>query len=126
MSATNRNYADLIAWQKAMNLAESVYRVTKTLPRDEAYGLTSQMRRAAVSIPSNIAEGEGRGTSGQFLHMLAVSYGSLRELETQVLLAGRLQLLSEHDRSHVIEQCAEVGRLLNGLMKSIKRRAPAS
>jgi four helix bundle protein len=126
MSATNRNYADLIAWQKAMNLAESVYRVTKTLPRDETYGLTSQMRRAAVSIPSNIAEGEGRGTSGQFLHMLAVSYGSLRELETQVLLAGRLQLLSEHDRSHVIEQCAEVGRLLNGLMKSIKRRAPAN
>ena len=126
MSPTNRNYADLIAWQKAMNLAESVYRVTKTLPRDETYGLTSQMRRAAVSIPSNIAEGEGRGTSGQFLHMLGVSYGSLRELETQVILAGRLQLLSEDDRRHVIEQCAEVGRLLNGLMKSIKRRAPAS
>jgi four helix bundle protein len=124
MSVTNRNYADLIAWQKAMNLAESVYRVTKTLPRHETYGLTSQMRRAAVSIPSNIAEGEGRRTPGQFLHMLAVSYGSLRELETQVILAGRLQLVSDEDRRHVIEECAEVGRLLNGLMKSIRRRVP--
>ena len=125
MSVTNRNYADLIAWQKAMNLAESVYRVTKTLPQRETYGLASQMRRAAVSIPSNIAEGEGRGTPGQFLHMLAVSYGSLRELETQVILAGRLRLVSEDDRHQMIEQCAEVGRLLNGLMKSLRRRASA-
>jgi four helix bundle protein len=125
MSVTNRNYADLIAWQKAMNLAESVYRVTKTLPQRETYGLASQMRRAAVSIPSNIAEGEGRGTPGQFLHMLAVSYGSLRELETQVILAGRLRLVSDDDRHQMIEQCAEVGRLLNGLMKSLRRRASA-
>jgi len=125
MSVTNRNYADPIAWQKAMNLAESVYRVTKTLPQRETYGLASQMRRAAVSIPSNIAEGEGRGTPGQFLHMLAVSYGSLRELETQVILAGRLRLVSEDDRHQMIELCAEVGRLLNGLMKSLRRRASA-
>ena len=125
MGATNRNYADLIAWQKAMNLAESVYRVTKTLPQRETYGLASQMRRTAVSIPSNIAEGEGRGTPGQFLHMLAVSYGSLRELETQVILAGRLRLVSDDDRHQMIEQCAEVGRLLNGLMKSLRRRASA-
>jgi four helix bundle protein len=125
MSATNRNYADLIAWQKAMNLAESIYRVTKTLPQRETYGLASQMRTAAVSIPSNIAEGEGRGTPGQFLHMLAVSYGSLRELETQVILAGRLRLVSDDDRHQMIEQCAEVGRLLNGLMKSLRRRASA-
>ena len=125
MSVTNRNYADLIAWQKAMNFAESVYRVTKTLPQRETYGLASQMRRAAVSIPSNIAEGEGRGTPGQFLHMLAVSYGSLRELETQVILAGRLRLVSDDDRHQTIEQCAEVGRLLNGLMKSLRRRASA-
>jgi len=112
MSVTNRNYADPIAWQKAMNLAESVYRVTKTLPQRETYGLASQMRRAAVSIPSNIAEGEGRGTPGQFLHMLAVSYGSLRELETQVILAGRLRRVSDDDRHQMVEQCAEVGRLL--------------
>jgi four helix bundle protein len=126
MSATNRNYADLIAWQKAMNLAESVYRVSKTLPRHERYGLMSQMRRAAVSIPSNIAEGEGRRTPGQFLHMLAVSYGSLRELETQAILAERLQLVTEDDGRQVIEECAEVGRLLNGLMKSLRRRAAGS
>jgi four helix bundle protein len=126
MTATNRNYADLIAWQKAMNLAESVYRITETLPRHEIYGLTSQMRKAAVSIPSNIAEGEGRGTPGQFLHLLGVSYGSLRELETQLLLAGRLRLVSEDDCCQVIEQCAEVGRLLNGLMRSIRRGSSGS
>jgi len=126
MSATARNYMDLIAWQKAMNLAESVYRVSKTFPRDERYGLTSQMRRAAISVPSNIAEGEGRRTTGQFLHMLAFSYGSLRELETQIMLAGRLQLVSEDDRREVIAECAEVGRLLNGLMKSLRRRTGAS
>ena len=122
MSVTNRNYADLVAWQKVMNLAESIYRVTKSLPRHETYGLMSQMRRAAVSIPSNIAEGEGRRTPGQFLHMLGVSYGSLRELETQVILAGRLRLVSDEDRRQLIDECAEVGRLLNGLMKSIRRR----
>ena len=87
---TIRNYADLIAWQKAMTLAESVYKVTTELPREERYGLCAQMRRAAVSIPSNIAEGEGRGEDGNMLHSLRVSYGSLRELETQTLLAQRL------------------------------------
>jgi four helix bundle protein len=122
MSVTSRNYTDLIAWQKAMILAESVYKTTKTMPREELYGLTSQMRRAAVSIPSNIAEGEGRRTSGQFLHMLCISYGSLRELETQVALASRLGFIDDEDCRAVIEQCAEVGRLLNGLMKSLKPR----
>src|SRR5258705_3867057 len=107
---TIRNYADLIAWQKAMTLAESVYKTTQQLPREERYGLTSQMRRAAVSIPSNIAEGEGRGTDGQLLHGLHVSYGSLRELETQLLLSKRLRLLEDADTRPVFEQCEEVGR----------------
>jgi four helix bundle protein len=119
---TSRNYTDLIVWQKAMALAESVYRATKAMPREEMYGLTAQMRRAAVSIPSNIAEGEGRRTEGQFLHMLSISYGSLRELETQVLLSNRLRFISDDERRVVIEECAEVGRLLNGLMKSLGRR----
>ena len=78
-----------------MTLAEYVYMTTKALPREELYGLTSQMRRAAVSIPSNIAEGEGRRTNGEFLHMLGVAYGSLRELETQAILATRLKLISD-------------------------------
>ncbi len=118
---TIRNYTDLIAWQRAMALAESLYKATKEMPREETYGLTSQMRRAAVSIPSNIAEGQGRGRDGQFLHMLAISYGSLRELETQVMLASRLQLMNEAACQPLLEQCSEVGRLLNGLMKSVAR-----
>ena len=119
---TSRNYTDLIAWQKAMALAESVYKATKTMPREEMYGLTAQMHRAAVSIPSNIAEGEGRRTEGQFQHMLSISYGSLRELETQVLLSDRLRFMSDTETRVVIEECGEVGRLLNGLMKSLGRR----
>ena len=114
-----RNYTDLIAWQKAMALAESVYRATKTMPREEPYGLTSQMRRAAVSIPSNIAEGQGRRTDGEFLHMLSISHGSVRELETQAMLAQRLAFLRDDHSRVVLEQCSEVGRLLNGLMNSI-------
>jgi len=120
-----RNYADLIAWQKAMTLAESVYKTTQLLPREERYGLVSQMRRAAVSIPSNIAEGEGRGNDGNLLHSLGVAYGSLRELETQTLLAKRLRLLKDNEVQVVFDQCDEVGRLLNGLMKTVRSRIQA-
>jgi four helix bundle protein len=122
---TIRNYADLIAWQKAMTLAEAVYRMTLQMPREERYGLISQMRRAAVSIPSNIAEGEGRGSDEHLLHALRVSYGSLRELETQLLPSGRLRFLSEQDLRGLFDQCEEVGRILNGLMKTVKNRVRA-
>ena len=122
---TIRNYADLIAWQKAMTLAESVYTATHQMPREERYGLVSQMRRAAVSIPSNIAEGEGRGSDGHLLHALSVSYGSLRELETQLLLSGRLKFVSEQDLRGLFDQCEEVGRILNGLMKTVRNRVRA-
>jgi four helix bundle protein len=117
-----RNYTNLIAWQKATVLVESVYRTTSNMPREELYGLTSQMRRAAVSIPSNIAEGEGRRTHGEFLHMLSISYGSLRELETQTVLANRLNLIADSDARAVMEECGEVGRLLNGLTKAVASR----
>jgi four helix bundle protein len=123
---TIRNYTDLIAWQKAMTLAESVYKTTQELPREERYGLTSQMRRAAVSIPSNIAEGEGRGGDGQLLHALRVAHGSLRELETQLLLSKRLQLLKDAETRPIFEQCEEVGRLLNGLMRTVRSRIQTS
>jgi four helix bundle protein len=123
---TIRNYADLVAWQKAMTLAESVYKTTQQLPREERYGLVSQMRRAAVSIPSNIAEGEGRGSDGQLLHGLTLSYGSLRELETQLLLSRRLRFLNETDTRAVLDQCDEVGRILNGLMRTVRNRIKAT
>jgi len=108
-----------------MTLAESVSSTTLQMPREERYGLISQMRRAAVSIPSNIAEGEGRGSDGHLLHALNVSYGSLRELETQLLLSGRLRFLSDQDLRGLFDQCEEVGRILNGLMKTVKNRIRA-
>ena len=122
---TIRNYTDLIAWQKGMTLAEAVYKITAELPREERYGLCVQMRRAAVSIPSNIAEGEGRGEDGNMLHSLRISYGSLRELETQALLAQRLRFLTEAETKPLFDQCDEVGRILNGLMKTVSSRIQA-
>lgn len=88
-----RNYSELIAWQKAMDLVEAIYKATKHFPREELYGLTSQLRRAGVSIPSNIAEGQGRKSTSEFLHHLSFAYGSLREVETQLVIAGRLGYL---------------------------------
>ena len=88
-----RNYQELIVWQKAMDLVELVYAESKSFPREEVYGLTSQLRKAAVSIPSNIAEGQGRRTTADFVRHLSISYGSLRELETQTLIAVRLRYL---------------------------------
>jgi len=85
-----RNYQELIVWQRAMDLVEEIYKATKEFPREELYALTSQIRRAAVSIPSNIAEGQGRRTTADFLRHLSIAYGSLREVETQALIARRL------------------------------------
>ena len=88
-----RNYSELFAWQKAMDLVEATYEATTQFPKEETYGLKSQLRRASVSIPSNIAEGQGRSSTKEFLHHLSIAYGSLREIETQILIAGRLQYL---------------------------------
>ena len=90
-----KDYRELIVWQKAMDLVEAIYRTTARFPKEELYGLTSQIRRAAVSIPSNIAEGQARNTTRDFLHFLAIAYGSLKEVETQVLIAERLGYIDE-------------------------------
>ena len=116
-----KNYQELIAWQKAMDLVEEVYKVSKSFPREEIYGLTSQVRRAAVSIPSNVAEGQGRTTTPDFLRHLSIAYGSLRELETQVLIAARLGYLARGKIDDVMNMAGEVGRLLNGLKSSLTR-----
>src|SRR5262249_3823706 len=92
-----RNYRDLIAWQKAMDLVEVVYGLSTSFPREELYGLTSQIRRAAVSVPSNIAEGQGRWTTGEFLQFLGVANGSLREIETQLHIALRLKYVTQDE-----------------------------
>jgi four helix bundle protein len=89
-----RNYQELIVWQKAMDLVEQIYESSRRFPREEIYGLTSQLRRAAVSIPSNIAEGQGRRTTADFVRHLSISYGSLRGLETQTIITARLKYLT--------------------------------
>lgn len=102
-----------------MDLVEDVYKATKDFPREEIYALTSQIRRAAVSIPSNIAEGQGRRTTADFLRHLSIAYGSLREVETQALIAGRLRYIAQTKLDEVMNRAGEVGRLLNGLMSSL-------
>jgi four helix bundle protein len=115
-----KNYRDLIAWQKAMDLAAMVYQMSHTFPKEEQYGLTSQIRRAVVSVPSNIAEGHARRSTKEFIHFLSVAHGSLAEIETQFLLAERLNYLSKAESLDVIKRTSEVGRLINGLIKSLK------
>lgn len=116
-----QSYRQLIAWQKAMDFVTAVYKVTQKFPKEETYGVTSQLRRAAVSIPSNIAEGQGRQTTGEFRQFLGHARGSLLETETQVLLSERLEYLDHKTTEMLIEQAAELGRILNGLMRSLEK-----
>ena len=119
------NYRELIVWQKGIDLVEAVYRSTGTFPAAELYGLTSQLRRSAVSVPANIAEGRGRGTPGELLHFLSIANGSLKELETHVIIAERLRLLSRPESRRVLRMAEEIGRMLGGLRKQL-RVHPAS
>jgi four helix bundle protein len=114
-----KSYRDLIAWQKAMQLAEEIYRATATFPREEIYVLTSQMRRAAVSIACNIAEGHDRQSRGEYVQFLGHARGSLSELETQTELVARLGLLPPDRKVLLVNQMAEVGRISNGLRRSL-------
>jgi four helix bundle protein len=116
-----KTYQELIVWQKAMDLVESIYKISRAFPREEVYALTSQVRRAAVSIASNIAEGQGRRTTTDFPRHLSIAYGSLLETETQLLIAQRLKCLAKPNADDAMRQTAEVGRLLNGLMTSLSR-----
>lgn len=117
-----QSYRQLIAWQKAMELVTQIYNLTNDFPKTEIYGLTSQIRRAAVSIPSNIAEGQGRDSTKEFLHHLSIAYGSLMELETQLLIAESLTYLPAETAKFTLEKTAETGRLINGLSRSLKTK----
>ena len=119
-----RIYRDLIVWQRAMDFVERVYALTSTFPKEEIYGMTSQMRRAAVSIPSNIAEGAARGTTKELLHFLRIADGSLSELDTQIELAKRLGYLSKTE--DLIEMISQLSRSLAALKSSLNRRAARS
>lgn len=111
-----RHFRDLLVWQKAKLLVKEVYRATVAFPKNEIFGLTSQMRRAAVSVPSNIAEGHGRLTDGNMRVFLGQARGSLFELETQIELAHDLEFLDEEVTKELLVQCAEIARMLNGLL----------
>jgi len=114
-----QSYRELIAWQKAMALVTEVYRETQDFPKTEVSGLTSQIRRSAISIPSNIAEGQGRLSTGEFTHLLGTARGSLLELETHLLIARNLGHLDESRIRKLLEMSAEVGRIVNGLISSL-------
>jgi len=114
-----RSYKDLVAWQKSMGLVTTTYRATAGFPRDELFGLTSQLRRAAVSIPSNIAEGQGRLSEKEFRYFLGQARGSLMEVKTQLLIAENLGYLQKEQTSSLLQSCVEVGRILNGLLASV-------
>jgi four helix bundle protein len=117
-----KDYRELIAWQKAMDLVETIYRVTGTFPREEIYGLTSQIRRAAISIPSNIAEGNGRNTTRDYVHFLGVAYGSVKEVETQTLIAERLRYINSARSTELVTMTGEIARLISGVMNSLNRK----
>ena len=112
------NYQDLKVWQKAIDLTAEIYRLVKCLPRDEQYALSDQMRRAAVSVPSNIAEGRGRGTNKEFVHYLLMSRGSLWELSTQLVICERLHYLDQTQTTHVRQLITEISKMVNALANS--------
>jgi four helix bundle protein len=115
-------YRELYAWQRAMDFAEAVYRETGAFPLEETYGLRSQVRRSSVSVVSNIAEGQGRKSTREFLHRLSIAHGSLLEAETQLLLSGRLGYLSSSVVEGLLAGASEVGRLVNGLYASLESK----
>lgn len=121
-AAPVRSYRDLLAWQKSMALVVNLYRCTQAFPKTETYGITAQLRRAAVSVPSNIAEGQGRISTGEFRQFLGHARGSLLEVETQVSIAQELGFLSQESSETLLRQCAEVGKILGGLIKSLECR----
>lgn len=115
-----RSYRDLIVWRKAIELVTEVYRATASFPDAERFGLTSQLRRASVSVPSNVAEGQGRQSTGEFKQFLGHARGSLLEVETQIFIAKNLGYLSREQCTGLHKRTEELGRILNGLLSSLR------
>ena len=117
-----KSYRDLEVWQKSMDLVVECYHVTGKLPKAETFGLSSQLQRAAVSIPANIAEGRARKHTKEFIQHLSIAYGSLAELETHILISERLRYIDSDLTNKLIERTSTVGRMINGLRRSLKRK----
>jgi four helix bundle protein len=115
-----RSYRDLRVWQAGMDLAEACYILTKRFPKDELFGMTAQIRRAATSVPANIAEGYGRNSRGEYGQFLRISQGSLKELETHLMLCSRVGLLAPVETNNILEECDHLGRMLHRLIRSLQ------
>ena len=122
MSEKLKNYKDLKVWQRSYQLCLEVYKITKEFPDEEKYGLTSQLRRAAVSVPSNISEGYGRKTTPEYIQFLYIAYGSICEMETQILLSGDLGYISTGKLAMLNEGIQEVERMLKALIRSLEKK----
>jgi len=122
MNTKPQNYKDLIVWQKGIQVAKLVYELTRRFPSEEKFGLVSQMRRAAVSIPSNIAEGQARHTTGEFIQFISHAEGSVAELNTQLILATELHFCSTNDVRLGFELVENLRRMLNGLRRKLAKR----
>jgi four helix bundle protein len=117
-----KNFKELNVWQKSYDLCLMIYRITKEFPKEEIYGLTSQLRRVAVSIPSNTAEGYGRKTTTDYLRFLYIAYGSVCELETQIMLSGDLDYIKGDTLKEINDNINEVERMLKGLINSLEKK----
>jgi four helix bundle protein len=115
------SYRDLVVWQKSMDLVEHVYRASQTFPAAERFGLTAQLRRAAISIPANIAEGHGRTTRGEYANQLSVARGSLKEVETLCDIARRLGLIAQEVSETLFSLCDEISKMLTALKRALAR-----
>ncbi len=117
-----QSYRDLKVWQEGMNLAENCYRLTRKYPKEEMYGMTSQIRRAAASIPANIAEGNGRESRGEYIRFLRIAQGSLKELETHLILSERVGLASKEAVNPLLMQCETEGKMLRALIRALQKK----
>ncbi len=122
--AKPKHYKDLLVWQKGMTLAKQVYQLTQKFPAEERYGLTSQLRRAAVSVPSNIAEGQARRRTTEFLQFLSIAEGSLAELETQLLLSAELSYCKQTDVDPPLKEIDELQKMLVALKRKLSSYSP--
>ena len=124
MGSNVRSYRDLLVWQKGMDVAAEVYRLTWSWPKEETYGLTSQARRAAAAIPANIAEGYGRQSTASYGQFLKIARGSLKEFETHLLLAERVGLTPQGSCADLLQQADELGKMLSALIRSVGKGGP--
>lgn len=120
----NSDYKDLKIWQKGMDLCAETYRLVKLLPREETYAMSDQLRRASVSIPSNIAEGHGRDSDKEFVKFLCIANGSLLEVETQMLLCNRLNMINKNDTELAFSLISEIGKMIHSLIKYRQNQIP--